>query len=114
VSNPKPVQAETLCRTGASAAIVLLLSYARNAWIGFPLHPVGYLFASSFGLEWGMWNVIFVTWLVKALVVRYGGLRLYRASVPFFLGIALGDAVTQFFWGIGLSLAGATGPTPYL
>lgn len=113
VSNPKPIQVETAGRTAISAAVVLLLSYARNLWIGFPLHPIGYLFASSFGLEWGMWNVIFVTWLVKALVVRYGGLRLYRASVPFFLGLALGDAVTQFLWGVGLSLAGARGASPY-
>ncbi|HXG23783.1 MAG TPA: DUF6785 family protein [Chthonomonadales bacterium] len=113
VSNPRPIQVEAVARTAISAAIVLLLSYARSLWIGFPLHPIGYLFASSFGLEWGMWNVIFVTWLVKALVVRYGGLRLYRASVPFFLGLALGDAVTQFFWGLGLSLAGARGASPY-
>jgi hypothetical protein len=112
-SNSKPIQAQTIARTAISAAIVLALSYARNAWIGFPLHPIGYLFASSYGLEWGMWNVIFVTWLIKALVVRYGGLRLYRASMPFFLGLALGDAVTQFFWGVGLSLAGARGASPY-
>lgn len=113
VSNPKPVEAMTLCRTGVSAGVVLLLSYARTRWIGFPLHPIGYLFASSYGLEWGMWNIILLTWLIKALVLRYGGLRLYRASVPFFLGMALGDAVTQFVWGIGLSLAGAKGASPY-
>ncbi len=113
VGNPKPVQVMTLCRTAASASVVLLLSYARSCWIGFPLHPIGYLFASSFGLEWGMWNIILATWLIKALVLRYGGLRLYRASVPFFLGLALGDAVTQFLWGVGLSLAGARGTSPY-
>jgi hypothetical protein len=113
ISSPKPVQVVTLCRTAVSTGIVLLLSYARSRWIGFPLHPIGYLFAASFGLEWGMWNIILLTWLIKSLVLRYGGLRLYRASVPFFLGLALGDAVTHFVWGVGLSLAGARGAAPY-
>ena len=111
--SPKPIDPATLSRTAASAAIVLLLTYARTAWFGFPLHPIGYLFACSFALEWGMWNVIMVTWLIKALIVRYGGLHLYRKSVPFFLGLALGDAVTHLVWGIGLSLAGAKGASPY-
>lgn len=111
--NPKPIEGAALARTAASASIVLLLTHARTLWFGFPLHPVGYLFASSFALEWGMWNVIMATWLIKALVVRYGGLHLYRRSVPFFLGLALGDAVTHFVWGIGLSLAGARGASPY-
>ena len=114
VDSPKPVEASALARMALSAAIVLSLSVARGAWIGLPLHPIGYLFATSFALEWGMWNVILVTWLVKALVVRYGGLRLYRATVPFFLGLVLGDAVAHFVWGVGLSLAGAKGASPYL
>jgi hypothetical protein len=111
--SPKPIDAPTLGRTAASAGIVLLLTYARTVWFGFPLHPIGYLFATSYALEWGMWNVIMVTWLVKALIVRYGGLNLYRRAVPFFLGLALGDAVTHLVWGIGLSLAGAKGASPY-
>lgn len=113
VSSPRELEAAPLARAGVSAAVVILLSYARNLWIGFPLHPVGYLFTTSYALEWGMWNVIFVTWLIKALVVRFGGLRAYRQSVPFFLGLALGDAVTHFVWGIGLSLTGATGASAY-
>jgi hypothetical protein len=98
---------------GHLAGIGILLTHARWLWFGFPLHPIGYLFASSFALEWGMWNVVFVTWLIKALVVRYGGLHLYRRTIPFFLGMALGDCVTQFAWGVGLSLTGARGASPY-
>ena len=113
VSNPRPVEAATFLKTGVSAGIVLLLTGARTLWFGFPLHPIGYLFAASFALEWGMWNVILVTWLIKALVVRYGGLHLYRRSVPFFFGLALGDAVTQFVWGVALSLIGAKGASAY-
>lgn len=112
-ASPKAFEAAPILRGAVSAAIVLLLSYARTLWIGFPLHPIGYLFTVSFALEWGMWNIVFVTWLVKWLIVRYGGLRAYRRSVSFFLGLALGDAVAHFVWGVGLSLAGARGASPY-
>ena len=113
MSSPKPPEAAPFLRAGVSACVVLLLTYARGLWVGFPLHPIGYLFAVSFGLEWGMWNCIFAAWLVKWLVVRYGGLRLYRTSVGFFLGMVLGDCVTHFVWGVGLTLAGAKGASPY-
>jgi hypothetical protein len=112
-ASPRAVELTTMLRTAISAGIVILLAHARSLWFGFPLHPVGYLFASSFALEWGMWNIVFVTWLIKALVVRYGGLHLYRRTIPFFLGMALGDCVTQFAWGVGLSLTGVRGASPY-
>lgn len=113
VGSPKDLEAAPFMRGAISAGIVFFLMYLRTAWIGCPLHPIGYLLCVSFALEWGMWNVIFVTWLIKWLVIRYGGLRLYRASVPFFLGMVLGDCVTRFVWSIGLCLLGTTGASPY-
>ena len=112
-SNPKPLDPAPLVRAAGSAAVVGALSWARNRWIGWPLHPVGYLFATSYALEWGQWNIVFVTSLIKALVLRYGGLGLYKRTVPFFLGLALGDAVTKTAWGIFLGAAGITGASPY-
>lgn len=111
--NPTGVQFGTLAKMGVSALIVIFLAVARNMWFGFPLHPIGYLFASSFALEWGMWNIIFVTWLIKSLVVKYGGLRIYRQSLPLFFGLALGDAVAHLVWGIALGLMGVKGASPY-
>lgn len=111
-ASPKPVEFMVIMRMVVSAAIVLLLSWARNMWFGFPLHPVGYLFASCFAVEW-IWNILLVTWAIKALVIRYGGLKLYQRSLPFFFGIALGDAVAQLVWGLILGILGVPGPTPY-
>jgi len=34
--------------------------------------------------------VVFVTWLIKALLMHYGGLRLHRQALPFFLGLLVG------------------------
>lgn len=39
-------------------------------------------------------------WIIKLLVLRYGGLKLYRQVLPFFLGIILGECVVGSLWTI--------------
>jgi hypothetical protein len=34
------------------------------------------------------------------VLLRYGGMRLYRAALPFFLGLILGDYVVPTLWAI--------------
>ena len=41
-------------------------------------------------------------------MLRYGGLKSYRRSLPFFLGLVLGDYVTGALW----SLIGVFGNVP--
>ena len=49
---------------------------------------------------------MFVAWLVKALLLRYGGMRVCRQGLPFFFRLILGDLVTRVAW----SLLGALLP----
>ncbi|MHB0997598.1 MAG: DUF6785 family protein [Armatimonadota bacterium] len=112
MNNPKPPQITDIAKIGTSASIVLLLSMARNIWFSFPLHPIGYAFACSYAMEY-IWNIVLITWAIKTVVVRYGGLNLYRRSLPLFFGIALGDAVTQFIWALIMTGLGVKGATPY-
>lgn len=112
-AGPHPPHASVIGTVLASTGFVFLLALARNAWFGFPFHPLGYAFACSYAMEY-IWAVVLVTWLIKALVVRYGGLKLYRRSLPLFFGIVLGDAVTQLVWGLVMSALGAKGASPYL
>src|SRR5205085_138566 len=91
-----------LYRTGASifgallAAALLLL---RGAFVAFPLHPVGYAVATAFGGT--VWWSFFLTWIFKTLILRYGGMGLYRRAVPAFLGFALGHFfVAGAVWGL--------------
>ena len=37
-------------------------------------------------------------WLAKSLVTRYGGLKLYRETVPLAVGLVAGDLVNQVLW----------------
>ncbi|MGD0111987.1 MAG: DUF6784 domain-containing protein, partial [Armatimonadota bacterium] len=60
------------------------------AW---PLHPVALPLATGWVIDTIMPAVI-GTLVVKAVLLRYGGLRAHRRALPFFLGITTGSAVT--------------------
>jgi len=43
---------------------------------------------------------VFVSWLVKTVILRYGGMSSYRPASTFFLGMILGEFVAGTFWGV--------------
>jgi hypothetical protein len=70
-----------------SAGIVALVGFCgfmRLRYIWWPFHPVGLVTALPFGMEFS--SAAFAIWLVKVLVFRYGGARVYRFISPFFVG----------------------------
>ena len=89
----------------ASAAFTLALLVTRQRFVWWPFHPVGYA-ASSQSFLGMLWLPMFVAWLVKSLMVRYWGHKLYKASIPFFIGMILGEFVMGSFWGIVGALGG--------
>jgi hypothetical protein len=96
---PKLPDLERIWATGTGAVVAAVLVLLRQRWVGFPLHPLGFAMTCSYGdLIWGPFLLV---WLLKTLVLRYGGMRLYRQAVPGFLGFALGHyAVAGIFWGL--------------
>jgi hypothetical protein len=92
---------------GSASAIVVVLSILRSKLWWFPLHPLGYCIGPW--MEW-YWCPTLIAWLAKLLILRYGGLRIYRKAVPFFLGLILGDYVIGAIW----SLIGVIWHTPTL
>lgn len=49
------------------------------------------------------WFPMLLGWSAKATILRWGGMKFYRAGVPFFLGLLLGEIVIGVLW----SVAGA-------
>ncbi len=66
----------------------LILMRARFMW--WPLHPVGYAIANTNTMT-STWLPFMIAWACKTTILRYGGARLYRLSLPFFLGLIAGD-----------------------
>jgi len=79
------------------AAFALLLGAARMRIAGWPFHPAGYALGMVFGLDY-VWLPILIAWLLKVLVLRYGGLRAHAALIPLMCGVILGEFVVGPFW----------------
>ena len=47
-----------------------------------------------------------VAWLLKGLVLRYGGMGFYRRVLPYFLGLILGDYIVPLLWAIAGVITG--------
>ena len=46
------------------------------------------------------WGSIFISWAIKLTILKFGGLKLHRQSIPFFLGLVLGEFVVGSIWSI--------------
>ncbi len=78
-------------------SVASVLSVARMRMVGFPFHPVGYAISSNWCMSL-MWPSIFAAWAIKSVLLRAGGLRLYRQALPLFLGIVLGECSAGTVW----------------
>jgi hypothetical protein len=89
---------------GIGFAVTVFLNVFRLRFAGFPFHPVGYAISSSWSLSL-LWMPLLIAWIIKTLLLRYGGLRAYRRALPFFLGIILGECILGSLWTlIGIAL----------
>jgi hypothetical protein len=77
----------------------LLLSVCRRMLPWWPFHPAGYALAVSFAMTY-FWMPIMIAWLIKVSLIRYGGINAYRAGIPFFIGLTLGDYMMGSLWTI--------------
>ena len=97
--NPKPPDGVAFTGMAVGAGVTLLMASLRTRFLSFPFVPAAYALNASFANDF-FWCDMFVAWLLKVLIVRYGGISLYRQAMPFFLGLILGDFVTGAAWSI--------------
>jgi hypothetical protein len=77
--------------------ITCFVAALRARFVAFPLHPIGLAIAAGYGMH-HMWFSVFLVWAIKAALVRWGGLRGWRAALPFFAGLIIGEAIMQAGW----------------
>jgi len=109
LQSPKPpnVYGQVAIVAGFAFSVLLMVLRIRIPW--WPLHPIGFAISSSWSMNL-VWMPLFFAWLIKLVILRYGGVRLYRDALPFFLGLILGQMVAGSLWHlVGLYL----GVTPY-
>ncbi|MFW5698837.1 MAG: DUF6785 family protein, partial [Planctomycetota bacterium] len=83
-------QGRTWTAYGAGAGIVASLGVLRMFFAWWPLHPIGFLAATSYP-AWLMWFSFLLGWAWKAGVMRYGGPGAYRRLKSVAIGMIAGE-----------------------
>lgn len=94
--------------TAFGAAVMWGLTVLHLRFIGWPLHPLGFAVAPTQPVQ-DLWFSIFVGWLLKVWVLRYGGYRKYERGIELMLGLILGQFLACTGWVIVDAITGATG-----
>ena len=108
ITNPSKLDVNGTIAMGAGAVVALVLGALRLRFWWWPFHPIGYLAAFCWGMHWYS-QPFFLGWLLKSAAIRYGGLPLYRRTVPLAIGLIVGDFVSQGMWVLVLSVLRASG-----
>ena len=83
---------------GAVVLTGLVLLHTYTIW--WPVSPIGFVIASTYTEDYILWHSALIAWLLTTQIRRYGGLKLYRACRPAFLGLILGDILSGAFFGL--------------
>ncbi len=96
----------------AGLGLVLACSAARVRYTKWPIHPVLFLVWGTYP-AWRFAPCFLLGWLIKGLVVRYGGAQLYRRLAPLFIGLIAGE-ILGYLTGVvaGLGYTVCTGDLP--
>lgn len=94
---PQPPQTGEGIAVLIGVGFTLLLNTLRVRIVGFPFHPVGYAVSSSWGMGL-LWLPMLLAWTVKVLLLRYGGLALYRRALPLAYGIIIAECLVGSGW----------------
>jgi hypothetical protein len=82
---------------GFGFILVSFLAAMRLRFAWWPFHPIGFLMLYTYpGTH--LWLSIFIGWLAKNLILRFGGTKMYTAAKPFFLGLIVGESAAAGFW----------------
>ncbi|HUT33984.1 MAG TPA: DUF6785 family protein [Planctomycetota bacterium] len=95
--NPMPTDWNRMLFMGIGAVTtgaVAVLQY-RYAW--WPVHPVGMAIGAGETTGYAAFS-IFLTWIIKTLIIKLGGIQAYRRWRYFFVGIMVG-----YVAGLGMS-----------
>jgi len=85
-------RSDTLLGYGMGAAAVGGIGAARLFLSWWPLHPIGLVVMACYPM-WRVWFSIFLGWLLKWGVMRYGGTGVYQRMKPVAIGLIAGEAI---------------------
>jgi len=77
--------------------ITFTLAMLHSRFVWFPFEPLGFVIATGMPGNWyGVWTAFLGAWILKTLVLRIGGSKLYERSIPIVGGFLGGVFITIF------------------
>ena len=98
ISHPTETDAAAVTFIGVGALFTGVLWWLRTVFPFWPFHPAGYLVAGEKSTIGRLWFSIFLSWSIKTILLKVGGIRLYRKAYPLFLGLILGEFMVGGVW----------------
>lgn len=83
--------------TLSGGTVMALLMVARQRFLWWPLHPLGFA-VSTISITNYISFSVFLAWTFKSLIVKYGGPSLFTRARPFFLGLIVGQFTCAGIW----------------
>jgi|TARA_B100000749_G_C18321283_1_gene420969 hypothetical protein len=87
--------------------VTFFLMIMRMSIFWWPFHPAGFAISSSWSMN-VFWFSILVSFIIKWIILKHGGMGTHRKVIPFFLGLILGEFIIGSVW----SLIGVTTNLP--
>ena len=94
---PAGVYWEGMGFIGIGAVAMTILTWMKSRFLWWPLHPIGFPIMATRVTD-QIWFSVMLAWLIKVMVLKYGGTPLFRRSRYFFLGMILGAVVVRGLW----------------
>ena len=86
--------------TGIGLLFALFLMLMRMKFFWFPFHPAAYAtVCGSWAVNY-IWFSLGIVWVLKLVLLKYGGRNAHRKAMPFFLGLILGQFTIGSLWTI--------------
>jgi hypothetical protein len=90
IASIRPVKPYLLWTAAISCVLVIGVSICKMRFPWWPIHPVMFLICAGWGISVVGFSFL-LGWLVKALVMKYGGTRVYQDLKPVVIGVMAGE-----------------------
>ena len=82
---------------GVGGIVMWVLIFLRQRFVWWPVHYIGLPICGSLPMRW-LWFSVFLAWLVKLFILKFGTTELYARSRMFFLGMIFGGLAAGGLW----------------
>jgi len=99
--------------TAVGAAFMGFLVYMQHHFLWWPLHYIGLPVSDSWVMGWA-WFSVFLGWMLKAVIFKFGGTKGYLVYKPLFVGLIAGQLMGAALWMVVDFALGEVGNAVYV